>query len=200
MRLAKVIACVVAVSALFVSLTTEGVQLRKQNLKQLIEQSNHIIYGTVLSVSDGISNKGVPFTEVTVDIISSAKDIPQKSSEYTFRQFGFIKPSQERQEKRRFAIAPEGTPRWFEGESVIAFLYKVDPKTGLQSTVGQKQGKLNVEQGKLDNQFGNDLGKVLGIDQALLSSEEAKAISANSKIDAGVFMSVIKRLVAESRS
>src|SRR5262245_42313587 len=53
--------------------TSEATTLRPQNLVALIENSQMILAGHVDSVSDGIAENGLPYTEVTLSIGESVK-------------------------------------------------------------------------------------------------------------------------------
>ena len=88
-----------------------------------------------------VDENGIPDTEVTLFGRSSAKGAIAEESEYTFRQFGLAKPRTMENGHVMLAGAPEGFPRWSEGESVVAFLYKPASATGLQTTAGLAQGK-----------------------------------------------------------
>ena len=56
----------------------QATKLKKQNLVELISQSDSIIAGTVKKVSDGIDDKGVPYTEVTIAVGATAKGKVEK--------------------------------------------------------------------------------------------------------------------------
>ncbi|GAA4359993.1 hypothetical protein [Kangiella marina] len=192
------LAKVVIVLGLLSAFSVDATQLRKQNLTQLIDQSNSIIHGTVTAVSDGISEKGIPYTEVTISVADSAKGKVKKDSDYTFRQFGLLKPREMDNGKKLLAVAPEGFPRWHKDETVVAFLYKPASKTGFQTTVGLAQGKLAMVNGKLSNQFNNiGLFDGVNVDQALLTSEESNMLTLEGAVDAGTFMNLVNRAVSE---
>lgn len=182
---------------IFSSLSTNASQLRKHNLRQLIEQSHTIIYGTVKSITDGVTEKGIRFTEVIFDVKSSAKNRVSPSTDYIYRQFGFTQSKTSAPSTTVMTIA-EAVPRWAEGETVVAFLYKADVKTGLQATVGQEQGKLTVYSGKL-NGLGDSgsLFSQVNIDKSLLTPQEFKMIHSDKAIDVDDFMGLIERAVTE---
>src|SRR5262249_48888898 len=60
------------------------------NLVDLIRMSQTIVSGSVVSVTDGIDEKGIPYTQVTLNIDETFKG--RQSGEYTFRQFGLTAP------------------------------------------------------------------------------------------------------------
>ena len=175
-----------------------AVKLRSQNLTQLIGQSDSIVAGTVKSVSDGIDADGVPYTEVTLAVASSAKGAIADQTEYTFRQFGLLAPRTMANGHRLLAAAPDGFPRWHEGETVVAFLYKPASRTGLQTTTGMAQGKLSLINGSLRNEFDN-AGLFAGVEiDAELSPEEQNMLTTPGAVDAQTFMGLVHRAVAES--
>ena len=176
----------------------QAMKLRPQNLTQLIGQSESIIAGTVKSVTDGIDAAGVPYTEVTIAVGSSAKGKIADESLYTFRQFGLLAPRTMENGHRLLAVAPEGFARWREGESVVAFLYKPASRTGLQTTAGMAQGKLSLINGSLRNDFDN-AGLFAGVEiDAELSPEEQNMLTTPGAVDAQTFMGLVHRAVALS--
>ncbi|AKE51742.1 hypothetical protein [Kangiella geojedonensis] len=188
---------VIVMTILLSSLSTNANQLRKHNLRQLIEQSHIIIYGTVKSVTDGVTTKGIPFTEVVFDIKRSAKNRVRSSTEYIYRQFGFTGLKTQTPSTTLMTIA-EGVPRWNKGEVVVAFLYKANAKTGLQATVGLEQGKLSVYEGKLIGRDDSDsLFSQVNIDRSLLTPQEFKMIHSDKAIEVDDFMGLIERAVTE---
>ena len=63
---------------------------KEATIVDLLQQSDLIIRGTVTSVTDGIDNRGIPYTEVKLHVSDTMRG--QVGKEYTFRQFGLIKP------------------------------------------------------------------------------------------------------------
>jgi len=187
--LALAMTCVLAPAA-------QAAKLKKQNLTQLIANSRSIVAGTVVRVIDGIDGKGVPYTEVTIDVGSVAKgDV--KSGEYTFRQFGLLKPRMMANGHRLMAVTPEGFPTWRESEFVVAFLYHPAAQTGLQTTAGMAQGKLVLSgDNRLSNAFGN-IGLFDGVvlPEGQLTAEENAMFKGNGAVDANVFMNLVGRVV-----
>lgn len=174
----------------------QATKLRTQNLTQLIAESDSIIAGVVKRVSDGIDESGVPYTEVTILVSDATKGRVQKDSEYTFRQFGLLKPRTMANGHQYIAMSPEGFPRWQRGESVVAFMYKPASRTGLQTTAGMAQGKLTLNDGLLANQFGNaGLFEGVEIDPAKLTPADREMLGTVGAVDAATFMSLVGRAV-----
>jgi len=185
----------VAVALLAVS-GTRAASIVSQNLTQLISQSQSIIEGTVEHVTDGIDANGIPYTEVTIHVRSSAKGAIADDTEYTFRQFGLIRPRTMDNGQRLLAVTPQGFARWNEGESVVAFLYQPATQTGLQTTTGLAQGKLSRFGDSLLNQFDNvGLFDGVEISNGLLSPEEQDLLTTPGAVDAELFMNLVHRAV-----
>jgi hypothetical protein len=173
-------------------------KLNSQNLTQLITESESIISGTVKEVYDGIDPDGIPFTQVTITVQSVAKGNIVEKQDYTFRQFGLLEPRTMQNGHKLLAVAPEGFARWHEGETVVAFMYKPASRTGLQTTAGMAQGKLNLVNGKLINEFNNaGLFDGVEVDDSLLTDEQQNMMTTPGAVDAQAFMDLVSRAVAE---
>jgi hypothetical protein len=191
-------ALVAVCAALLAAWPAHAMKLKNTNLTQLIAQSESIIAGTVKSVTDGFDDDGVPYTEVTIAVMNAPKGPVARASEYTFRQFGLLKPRTMDNGKVFLGLTPEGFPRWREGESVVAFMYKPAARTGLQTTAGMAQGKLTLVNGLLFNDFNNaGLFDDVEIDAGLLTAEEQSLLTSQGAVDAGVFIDLVQRAVAE---
>lgn len=178
--------------------TAHAAKLKKQNLTQLITASESILFGTVKNVTDGFDDQGVPYTEVTLAVGSAAKGKAPAGQDYTFRQFGLLKPRTNADGKTYLAVTPEGFPRWAKDEVVVAFMYKPASITGLQTTAGMAQGKLNLVNGHLSNSLDNNgLFEGVDVDPKLLSADERAMLQARGAVDATVFMGLVGRAVSE---
>ena len=191
------VAIAAAVLALAGATAADAMKLKPQNLTQLIAESDSIIAGTVTRVTDGVTESGMPFTEITIAVGDSAKGSIGKNTTYTFRQFGLLKPRKMPNGKTLIAVAPEGFARWTEGEQVVAFLFTPAQMTGLQTTAGMAQGKLTMMGGKLVNEFANaGLFDGVEVDEGLLSAAEKAMLEGAGPVDANVFMHLVGRAVA----
>ena len=186
------------IALLAFSTPVSATKLKPQNLTQLIQQSESILAGTVRSVTDGIDANGVPYTEVTIAVGAKSKGKVKTGQDYTFRQFGLLKPRQFPDGRQLLAVSPEGFPRWAEGEYVIAFMYSPAARTGLQTTAGMAQGKFTSINGQLANQFNNHrLFDGVAIDPSLISTREAAMLNAGGAVDTEVFMGLVGRAITE---
>lgn len=174
----------------------QATKLKKQNLIDLISQSDSIIAGTVKKVSDGIDDKGVPYTEVTIAVGASAKGKIAKEKDYTFRQFGLLEPRTYPNGHKLLAMTPEAFPTWRKGEYVVAFLFRPAARTGLQTTVGLAQGKLSMANNRLVNEFGNaGLFDGVDINPALLTGDERAMLKTAGPVDMRTFMGLVGRTI-----
>ncbi|WP_028763605.1 hypothetical protein [Shewanella colwelliana] len=176
----------------------QAAKLKPQNLKQLITESESILSGQVLSVTDGISEQGVPYTEVTIKVNNAAKGQHDKNSTYTFRQFGLTKPRTNANGNKLLAVSPEGFPRWNANETVIVFMHKAAKLTGLRTTAGMANGKFVIQGSKVSNEF-NNFGVFNDIEfaQGLLSESENSMLKATGAVNAADFMSLVGKAVSE---
>ena len=199
--LKRLAAAAILLSAIAMTLSppaAHAAKLKRQNLTQLISQSESIIAGTVTSVTDGLDASGVPYTEVTISVGSTAKGKLKSGEEYTFRQFGLTAPRSFPNGRQLLAVTPEGFARWSAGEQVVAFMYKPASRTGLQTTAGMAQGKLTSVNGQLSNQFGNQgLFEDVQIDGGLLSADESDMLHSHGAVNTAVFMGLVGRAVQE---
>lgn len=181
----------IAVIAL-VSAPAFAAKLQSQNLKELVEESQSIITGDVVEVTDGFDSEGRPYTEVTIQVGRVAKGRIAEDSTYTFRQFGLLAPRSMGNGRVYLGVSPEGFAKWNEGESVMAFLYQPASITGFQTTVGLGQGKFNISSGKIVNEFGN-----LGLFDRMegeMSSEFDSLLHGTGAVDADTFMVLVGQL------
>jgi hypothetical protein len=185
-----------AAVALFVTPAAQAVKLRQQNLTELITEAQSIVSGSVTDVHDGIAENGIPYTEITIEVGSSAKGRIAANSTYTFRQFGLLKPRVMPNGKTLLSTAPEGFPQWRAGQTVVAFLYTPAQLTGLQTTAGLSQGLLTIENGRLMNELGNvGLFDGVEINDQLLSSEERDMLKSHGPVNPGTFMGLVGRAI-----
>ncbi|MBS3748001.1 MAG: hypothetical protein KGY49_13255 [Wenzhouxiangellaceae bacterium] len=187
-----------AILALSVAPGVMAAKLVNQNLTQLIADSQTIIAGTVQNVSDGISPDGIPYTEVSIAISSTAKGAAKDQEVYTFRQFGLLEPRELENGRTYLGVTPEGFARWQEGETVMAFLHKPASMTGLQTTAGMAQGKLVLRNGYFMDEFDNaGLFEDVEIDRDLLTDAQRNMLANPGPAEAGALMDLVARAVAE---
>jgi hypothetical protein len=185
--------------AVLPAVPAQAAKLRPQNLTQLIKDSELIVAGRVLDVTDGVSPTGLPYTEVTLSVSDSAKGELRGGAKYKFRQFGLVAPRKLPDGKMLLAVSPEGFPRWQEGERVIAFLHQPARKTGLQTTAGLAQGKLTLINGRVVNEFNNrGLFDGVKISDNLLSEKEREMLRSTGPVDAATFVALVGRAISQN--
>ena len=184
-------------AAALLSVSAHAMKLKSQNLEELVTASDSIIMGQVIKVTDGFQNDA-PYTEVTIRVGSDAKGKIKDESEYTFRQFGLIKPRSMGNGKVYLGVTPEGFAKWHEGEQVVAFMYKKAGLTGFQTTTGMAQGKFLVSNNQVINGFNNH-GLFEGMDTSGMSAEEQNMITNPGAISSAAFMGFVGKLVEESK-
>ena len=190
---------VAAAALVFVALTgtsADVTTLRKQNLTQLIAESQTIISGRVERVTDGIDEHEMPYTEITIAVSNVAKGAVPGGARHRFRQFGLLKPREMPNGQSMFALSPAGFPKWVEGERVVAFLQKPATRTGFQTTAGLAQGKLRMLDGRVSNEFNNEgLFDGVHVQDGLLRAEERTMLSSTGPVDAATLIRLIERAV-----
>lgn len=180
------------------ALPAAATQLAAANLTRLIGQSELIVSGKVKSVTDGVDAKGVPYTEVTILVGSSAKKKLAARSEFKFRQYGLLTSRKLPDGRFLVAKAPEGFPVWHQDEQVVAFLRKPASKTGLRSTVGLAQGKFTSTGGRLVNdQHNQGLFTGVEVNSGVLTAAESNMLrSPSGAVDGATLMALVNRAAA----
>lgn len=192
LRAALWVLCAMLASACIANATT----FKKQaNLVDLLGQSELILHGIVKSVTDGIDSRGLPYTEITLQVSEAIKG--KSSSVYVFRQFGLLKPRSMGNGMANVMVTPAAFANYKKGEETILFLYKQASKTGFRTTTSLGQGKFNVNMSNAVNQF-NNAGLFDGIvmDQTLLGATEKRVMATKTgAMNAPGFLSLVKQAV-----
>jgi hypothetical protein len=179
-------------AATVVSATTTP---REVNLVDLVANSQLILRGTIADVTDGINDRGIPYTEVTLHVADAIRG--QVSGDYTFRQFGLLKPRDMGNGMTNLMVTPAGWATYTKGEEAILFLNKKAAWTGLQTTVGLGQGKFKVSMAGAVNQSNNaGLFKNVAIDPSMLGTKEQRAmLTQQGPVNVNAFVSLVKQAV-----
>jgi len=165
------------------------------NVVDLVANSELILRGTVTSVTDGIDSRGIPYTEVTLHVADAIRG--QVSGDYTFRQFGLLKPRDMGNGMTNLMVTPSGWATYTKGEEAILFLNKKAAWTGLQTTVGLAQGKFKVAMAGAVNQSNNaGLFQNVAIDPTLLGTKEQRAmLTQQGPVNVNAFVSLVKQAI-----
>lgn len=179
-------------SAVFANATTFK---RQATIVDLLNHSELIIHGRVLNVTDGIDQRGIPYTEVTVRVAETIKG--QVSGNYTFRQFGLLKPRKMDNGMTNLMVTPPSWATFTKGEDTILFLHKSAAWTGLRTTADLGQGKFNVQIAGAINQVNNSgLFKNVYVDPSVLGDTEKRVMATRKgPVNASGFVSLVKHAV-----
>jgi hypothetical protein len=196
LRTARGLACalVAALGLAAISAPSHATSVMPLTVVDLLAHSQTIVAGQVQSVTDGFDARGLPYTEVTIKVADTIRG--QKAETYTFRQFGLDKP-RKTADGRTYLGRPTGWPTWRKDEAAIVFLYSRARTTGLQTTVGLGQGKLNLANGVAMNGYDN-VGLFSGVQASrglLTSSEQAMLGTKKGPVDADTFRKFLHRAV-----
>ena len=169
---------------------------REVNVVDLVANSELILRGTVANLTDGIDDRGIPYTEVTLHVADAIRG--QVSGDYTFRQFGLLKPRTMANGMVNLMVTPAGWATYTKGEETILFLNKRAAWTGLQTTVGLGQGKFKVSMAGATNQANNvGLFKNMTVDPTALGTKEERAMmTQQGPVNVNAFVSLVKQAVS----
>jgi hypothetical protein len=173
------------------------VQQRESNLVELVGKSELILRGTVKSVTDGIDDQGVPYTEVTLHVAEAIRG--DVGTEYTFRQFGLLKPRSMGNGLVNLMVTPAGWTTYAQGEEAILFLNRHARYTGLQTTVGLSHGKFKVSMAGATNGANNSgLFAHLMVEPQLLVESDRRVMSTKEgPVNTKAFVSLVRKTVKD---
>jgi hypothetical protein len=191
MRIGLVVLCWLLVA----SAAHATVQRHEANIVELVGQSELILRGTIREVSDGIDERGIPYTEVTMHVADAIRGDVGK--EYKFRQFGLLKPRSMGNGKTNLMVTPAGWATYAKGEDTVLFLYKRAKWTGLQTTVGLGHGRFKVALAGASNQADNaGLFRNVRVDSTLLGEREQRVLKTDrGPVNASAFVSLVRQIV-----
>jgi hypothetical protein len=170
--------------------------VRKQiNVVDLIQESELIVRGRVKAVTDGIDARGIPYTEVTLQIGEALKGQP--GSEFTFRQFGLLAPKKMGDGRVNLMVTPTAWATYTKGEESIFFLRQPASRTGLRTTAGLAQGQFRVNAAGAVNALDNaGLFERVTVDPGLLGDAEKRVMATTrGAVNARSFSSLVKQAV-----
>ena len=166
------------------------------NIVELIEQSKDIVVGKVANVTDGLDERGIPYTEVTLEVTESIRGTIDTT--YTFRQFGLIKPRPTADGKRTMMPAPPGFPRYKTGEELVLMLRPEASWTGFRMPAGITRGKFEVTPGRVANDANNaGLFNDVHLEKGLADERESRMITAGGPANPDTFLSFLRRAVKD---
>ena len=168
------------------------------NLVDLLSNSVAIFRGSVTVVSDGVDQRGLPYTEVSVNISESL--FGNQSGTFTFRQIGLMAPRPTADGTKIMLPAPEGIPRYSVGQDVLLFMSQAASITGLQSTYGLGAGKFVFGGGSVENDLGNEgLFYDVSLDANLVTDNVQRMLDTRSgAVNPDDFMSLVRAAVQQN--
>lgn len=172
----------------------DAMSLNATNIVDLLHDSDAIVVGRVEKVTDGIDERGIPYTEVQVEISESIRG--DLSGTYTFRQFGLQNARVTADGKYKMLPAPEGFPKFVAGEDNVLFLRPAARRTGLRTTAGLTAGKFVMGPGRVENAMGNaGLFRDIRLEQGLATGAERKLFASEGAVAPEAFLSLVRRAV-----
>jgi hypothetical protein len=167
------------------------------NIVELLAQSNDIVVGQVETVTDGIDERGIPYTEVSLKITEAIRG--SRSGLYTFRQFGLLAPRLTADGKRKMMPSPTGFPKYTPGEDIALFLRPSAAWTGFRMPAGVTGGKFTIAAGRVENGMGNaGLFRNVHVDRAVVTEGDKRLLTtASGPLNPDAFLSFVRRAVRE---
>ncbi len=185
-----------ACAALLAPASAHATTVKKQlNLVDLLQESELIVRGRVKSVQDGIDERGIPYTEVTLQVGEALKGQPGR--EFTFRQFGLLAPRRTGDGRVNLMVTPSAWSTYAKGQESIFFLRRPASWTGLRTTAGLSQGQFRVSAAGATNAVDNaGLFDRVVVDPGLLGDAERRVMSTTrGAVNARTFSSLIRQAV-----
>jgi hypothetical protein len=171
------------------------VQFRETTIVDLVGKSEFILRGTIAGVTDGIDANGLPYTQVTMHVAEAIRG--NVGAEYTFRQFGLLKPRSMGNGMVNLMVTPSGWTTYAQGEETILFLNPHAKYTGLQTTVGLAQGKFKISMAGATNGTNNTgLFEHVKVSPSLLSASDQAVLSTKKgAVDTKSLVSLVRKAV-----
>jgi hypothetical protein len=176
---------------------TSATTLLDTNLVDLLRESESIVVGTVSDLTDGIDDRGLPYTEVTLEVTETISG--NVSGTYVFRQFGLMEPRLSADGTKKMMPAPDVFPRYSAGEQVMLFLNKKAKVTGLQTTIGLAHGKFDLGATRAENGMGNiGVFHNVSLAEGLASENDTRMLATEAgAVNSDTFVSFVRRAVQD---
>ena len=164
------------------------------NIVELLQQSQDVVVGKVAKVTDGLNERGIPYTEITLQVSESIRG--NLSDTYTFRQFGLLKPRPVGDGKRTMMPAPAGFPKYTAGEEIVLMLRPSAQWTGFRMPAGVTGGKFKLGPGRVANDSNNaGLFRGVQLDKGLADENEKRMMTADGPANPDTFLSFLRKAV-----
>ena len=153
MKLKKTLICILGLCVIGLGvLPLYSTSMVKMNVADLINHSDLIVVGRIVSLTDGFDGNNLPYTEITIQISETLKGSIRGT--HTFRQFGLLKPRKVGNGRMYVGVSPDGFPKFSSDEEVMLFLYQTTA-LGFQPIIGLMQGKFDIKDGIVANGINN---------------------------------------------
>jgi hypothetical protein len=118
-------------------------------------------------------------------------------SEYTFRQFGLLKPRSMGNGMVNLMVTPAGWTTYAQGEEAILFLNRHAKYTGLQTTVGLGRGKFKISAiGAINDANNAGLFRHVVVEPNLLAGADQQMMSSGEgMVDTHTFIALVRKAV-----
>ena len=184
--------------ALIAGTNAQAMTLGKTNLVNLVRDADSIVIGSVSNMTDGVDERGLPYTEITLTLEETLRG--NESGTYTFRQIGLLNPRLTDDGSAMMLAAPDGMPKFGMGERVLLFLSPQAQLTGLRTTVGLGMGKFTLNPGSAENQASNaGIFQSVSLAPGLATPNDSRILSttigAVNDVDP---LSLVRRAVSEA--
>ena len=172
--------------------------IKPTNLVSLLQQSEVIVAGTVESITDGVGETGLPYTEITISVSESLRG--NVTDTFTFRQLGLqvVRPGSE--PGQMLAAAPEGMPKYEIGENVLLFVGEQASMTGLRTTVGLGEGRFEVSAARAENDYSNaGLFQGVSVQTGFATENDTRLLQTTvGAVNGDDFLSLVRRAVQDT--
>ena len=170
--------------------------LRNTNIVDLLQESNEIVVARVEKVTDGIDERRIPYTEITLNISETIRG--ELAGTYTFRQFGLLAPRVTADGRHKLMSAPPGFPKYAPGEEVVLMLRPKAAWTGFRMPAGVTQGKFQLGPGRAANDAGNaGLFRNVRLEKGLATASDKRMMAVGGPANPDSFLSFLRRAVHE---
>lgn len=165
------------------------------NMTDLVRQADQIVAGTVTDVTQGVDERGLPYTEIQLRVVESLRG--GANGTLTFRQFGFQNAQPSANGRKQLNLVA-GMPRYAENEYVLLFLSRTSG-LGMRTTVGLEQGRFALRGGGYEN-GANNAGLFRNVDFSRITLNEKEQFLTTTQIgavQADTFLGLVRRAVGE---
>lgn len=185
-----------AIAALAMIASDAGaLTLKPMNLVDLVRDSDSIVVGSVTTVTDGITESGFPYTEITISVEEAIRG--SFADTFAFRQIGLLTPRPTADGRMVMAAAPPEIPRYTIGDHVLLFLGEPASMTGLRTTLGLGVGRFVLGAGQAQNDYANEgVFSNVSVDSTVATSNDQRILATSiGAVNPNDLLSLVRRAV-----